>query len=85
MPTIRWSSGAEDTAATWDELLATVNRLPWNRDLNPAELREALALRALRWSKIPVDPLLPAEEFFRDLAYAKLIEIVDWRAKREKR
>lgn len=76
MPTIRWSNGAVDKAATWEELLDRVRALQWNGGMPEDEFRSVLATRAYRWSLIKVDPTLPADAFFRDLAYAKLIEIL---------
>jgi hypothetical protein len=80
MPEIRWSNGAVDKAASWEELLARVNRLPWNRDLSPDEFRAVMATRAYRWSgvKVDPDPEIPAAQFIRDLAFAKLVEIIDY-------
>jgi hypothetical protein len=75
MPTIRWSNGQEDKAATWDDLLDRVRRTQWHT-MTEDEFRAVLAVRALRWSKTEIDPTLPAQDLFYALEQAHLIEII---------
>lgn len=72
---VRWSNGQVDTAATWEELLEVV-RADQFRDYPEDEFRRVLAKRAWRWSRWPVNPDLPAELLFQELAMAKLIVFV---------
>lgn len=72
---VRWSNGQIDRASDWDELLEKI-RLDQFREWPTDEFKAVLATRAYRWSGAKVDPELPADEFFTELAWAKLIEIV---------
>lgn len=76
MPTIRWSNGVEDKAATWQELLDRVRTTQWNA-INEIEFRGVLATRAYRWSLTKIDAYAEPGDLFRALAKAHLIEITN--------
>ena len=73
---VRWSNGQVDIAESWDELLERLRLIQFS-EFTTAEFKSVLAKRALRWSGTDVDPDVDAGFFFLQLAWAKLIEIVD--------
>jgi hypothetical protein len=73
---VRWSNGQVDRAASWDELLENI-RVDQFSEWPTDEFKAVLATRAYRWTGAKVDTDLPAEQFFVELAWAKLIEIVN--------
>jgi predicted acetyltransferase len=75
MVAVRWSNGQIDAARSWAELLHVVRKTQWAA-MDEQEFRHLLAKRAWRWSLVPVDPTAPARRFFRELAEARLVEIV---------
>ena len=75
MVAVRWSNGHVDVARSWAELLTLVRKTQWGV-LPESEFREMLAKRAWRWSGVAIDPAAPPRRFFRELAEARLVEIV---------
>lgn len=73
---VRWSNGQLDRAESW-EALEDALRLDQFSEFTPDEFRAVLAKRAWRWSGTRVDTDISSAEFFMELAWAKLIEIVD--------
>lgn len=76
MITITWPDGRQDSAPTWEALLAAINGLEWNRHLDPVAFREELARRALVWcGEHLVDPEAPLPTFFAQLQASDLLTI----------
>lgn len=76
MPTIRWSNGQTDKAATWQDLLDAVRESQWWA-MPEDEFRAVLASRAYRWSRTKIDRDAAPADLFAALAKAHLIEIID--------
>ena len=76
MPTIMWSSGEIDSAATWDEI-ESIAREHQFRAYRPETFRAVLAKRAYLWTLSDVRTDGTAEDLFRDLAAAKVVTILD--------
>lgn len=76
MPTITWSNGQQDSASTWEALEELVRETQW-RYYTERGFRTAMAKRAWRWSRYEMNAEAPADEFFHQLAMAKLITIDD--------
>ena len=74
MPTIRWSNGRSDFAPTWEGLEQKVRDDQW-WDFTPDEFRIAMQKRARLWSSTEISTVGTSEEFFAELARAKLIVI----------
>jgi hypothetical protein len=72
---VRWSNGSVTGAATWQELLDKVRQLQW-WDWSEENFRMVLAKRADRWSNTTIDFDAPADELFRELQRAGLVEIL---------
>jgi hypothetical protein len=75
MPSVKWSNGQEDTAATWEALEEVVRETQW-RPYDADEFRSAMQKRAWRWSTTRINVEGDSHAFFRELEYAKLIIIV---------
>lgn len=72
---IQWSNGTVDEAPDWQALLDHVRATQWRTYDEPA-FRQAMGLRAARWSGIKINVDGPPEYFFEELRYAKLIVIL---------
>ena len=78
MRTIEWADGRRMSDRTWAGLFRQLNRLKWNQDYSPVELREQLAKRAWEWSYYAVVNVqgLSYKRLFEELARAKMLRIV---------
>lgn len=76
MPTILWSNGKRDTADSWQALLDKVRKDQPTR-MSETRFRSEMDRRARLWSGVRLDVDAPAEIFFKELAYAKMIVILD--------
>lgn len=76
MPSVRWANGKVDTADSWQDLLDTLRAAQWAK-YDEIKFREVMKRRAIVWSgsKINIDG--NAEQFIRELEYARLLVIVD--------
>ncbi len=76
MPTITWSNGKVDTADSWELLLDHVRKTQWHR-YDDHKFRLIMRRRALLWSGVKISIDCTAEQFIRELQYAKLVVVND--------
>lgn len=75
MPTIRWSNGQADRAATWEELEELIRVTQW-WVLPQDEFRVAMQKRAMRWSLTEIATYGDSQSFIEELHRAQLVEII---------
>lgn len=78
MVAVLWSNGTIDEAETWEALLEKV-RLSQPRSYTPSAFRKELRRRAQLWAGFRIDEKLPPAKLFRELEYAKVVRILDWK------
>lgn len=72
---IRWSNGQVDMAYTWQGLLDRVRKQQWH-SWTEEQFRIVLGKRTSRWSGYEIDIDAKPAALFRQLAEARLIEIL---------
>lgn len=76
MITVKWKDGRTTQAESWDGLTEALRRMRWNADLETdSELRAEIARRAYVWSGALVNPALPADRFWTNIAATGLLEL----------
>lgn len=76
MPTVKWTNGKVDSAHSWQALLDNIRRTQWHR-YDEQKFRDVMGHRARIWSGTKINTDGTAEQFMRELAYARLIVIID--------
>ena len=77
-----WPDGAITDGDTPEEILKKIADAQWEIT-TPNEVRSVLSDRAWVWGGAAVAPDLPADEFLRQLAAARMFRVVQWNEKGE--
>lgn len=72
--TIRWSDDRLESAPSWEALEEKVRAYQW-WPMTPDEFRAEMQKRALRWSGTEIATTGSSEEFFAELARARVVLI----------
>jgi hypothetical protein len=76
MPTVTWTNGTIDSAADWQTLLDQVRATQWHA-YDERKFREVMGRRARMWSGTKINIDGTAEQFMRELSYARMLTIDD--------